>query len=114
MPRFHTGKTAADKSQGGLPGAFIGGGANGDQESHLLHPLDISDHGVKLGGVQAGFNIGEIIEIQYRHNLAKFREWYGSGAECTEPDRNPWDVELPTRMDEYRIASNSQGRAVVR
>ncbi len=44
-------------------------GANRDQESHLLHPLDISDQGVKLGGVQAGFDVGEIIEIQYRHNL---------------------------------------------
>jgi len=51
-------------------------GANGDRESDLAHPLDISDHGVKLGGVQSGFNIGEIIGIQYRHNLAKFREWY--------------------------------------
>ena len=80
-------------------------GANGDQESHLLHPLDISDHGVKLGGVQAGFNIGEIIGIQYRHHLAKFREWYGSGAECTERigTRGMWSYPPEWTSTESRL-----------
>ncbi len=76
MARFRTGKRRQARAKVVFPVHLWAVGANGDQESHLLHPLDVSDHCVKLGGVQGGFNIGEMIGIQYRHQLAKFREWY--------------------------------------
>ncbi len=94
-----------------FPVRFWTMGANGNQESHLAHTLDISDHGVKLGGLQNALKVGELIEIQYHRQRTKFRVvWIKAieqsrekqvGVECIEPEKNPWGVELPTRVDEY-------------
>ena len=85
--------------------------ANGLPESHLAHALDVSDHGVQLGGFTGTLGMDEFVEIQYRHKRARFRVvWIrtreGSyekqvGAECTEPDKRIWSIEFPETMDQY-------------
>jgi hypothetical protein len=84
---------------------------DGDQGSHPAHTLDFSDHGVKLGGIRREPKVGDGIEVSYRHKRTRFRViWIiaqqGSsekqiGAECCEPEKNIWGVDLPTQIDEY-------------
>jgi hypothetical protein len=85
--------------------------ANGVLESHLAHTLDVSDHGVKLGGFTGELTADQVIEIQYHHKRSRFRiVWVktreGStekeiGAECSEPDKRIWGVEFPEVMDQF-------------
>jgi len=111
MSRFRTGKRRQMRTQMVLPVRLWVIAASGNHKSFLAHTLDISDHGVKLGGVQGALKVGELIEVQYHQQRTKFRVlWIKTldkpwekqvGAECTEPEKNPWGVELPTGMDEY-------------
>jgi hypothetical protein len=69
------------------------------KDSHLAHTLDVSNHGVRLGGWGAEMKVGDKIEIQYRQKNAKFRvAWITAGtgsarqigAECLEPGKQVW------------------------
>jgi hypothetical protein len=87
------------------------GGTGGNQESHLAHTLDVSDHGVRLAGFRCEVKPEDMIELQYRHKRARFRVLWTStpegsrekrlGAECVEPQKDIWGVEFPERVDEY-------------
>jgi len=77
----------------------------GSEDSHLAHTLDVSNHGVKIGGCQGEFKVGDKIEVLYRHKHAQARvAWItapeGSsekqiGPEFLEPEKQVWDVEFP-------------------
>jgi hypothetical protein len=92
--------------------------ARGLHQSHLAHTLDVSDHGVHLGGFNGELENDELIEIQYRHKKARFRiVWIknreGSrekevGAECVEPDKRMWGVDFPDVMDQFIGTSQSR------
>ena len=83
----------------------------GSPDTHLVHTLDVSKHGVMLGGLRCDLNIGDKIEVQYHHKRAQFRVvWIktreGStekqvGAESLEPEKQFWDMEFAERPDEY-------------
>lgn len=83
----------------------------GNPESHLAHTLDISEHGVKLGGFRGDLKIGDKIEIQHRHQRSQFRVvWIGDregspekqiGAECLGSERQLWGVDFRPQADEY-------------
>jgi len=83
----------------------------GTDETHLVHTLDISRHGVMLGGFRGDLKVGDTIEIQYHHKKAQFRvAWVklreGStekqvGAESLEPDKRFWEMELSNQPDDY-------------
>jgi len=72
----------------------------GSDTSYLAHTLDVSNHGVKLGGCLGEMKVGDKIEIRYRHKQAQFRvAWVIShkgssekqiGAECLEPGKQVW------------------------
>ena len=80
-------------------------------KSHPAFTLDATDFGIKLGGIREEFKVGDIIEVQYRHERAMFRViWVKSlekssekhvGAECVEPGRNIWPVDFPAQPDEF-------------
>jgi hypothetical protein len=84
----------------------------GSKDSHLAHTLDISNHGVKLGGYRGEMKVGDEIVIQYRRKQAQFRvTWIvareGSsekqiGAECLEPGKQVWGERFPEQADEYK------------
>ena len=69
----------------------------GSEDSHLAHTLDVSNHGVKFGGCQGEFKVGDKIEVLYRHKHTQARvAWIiaceGSlekriGAEFLEPEK---------------------------
>ena len=108
MPRPQTGKRRSKRTKSVVPVSIrIAGSA----DSHLAHTLDVSNHGVKLGGCRGEIKVGDRIEIQYHHKQAQFRvAWIiaheGSsekqiGAECLEPGKQVWGAPLPQQMDEY-------------
>jgi hypothetical protein len=76
-----------------------------------LGTLDVSNHGVKLGGSRGEMRVGDKIEIRYLHKQAQFRvAWVFShkgslekqiGAECLEPEKQVWGAPLPKQVDEY-------------
>lgn len=47
--------------------------AAGVTRCYLAHTLDVSDHGVRMGGFNGTLNSGQLIEVQYRHKRARFR-----------------------------------------
>ena len=83
----------------------------GSSQTHLVYTLDVSKHGVMLGGLHADLKIGDKIEVQYHHKRAQFRVvWIKSregskekqvGAESLEPDKQLWDIEHSEKADEY-------------
>ncbi len=83
----------------------------GRSETHLVHTLDISKHGVMLGGFRGELKVGDQIEIQYHHKRANFRvvrviPREGSkekqiGAECLDPDKHFWEMEFSEQMDNF-------------
>ena len=80
-------------------------------QAHPAYTLDATDFGVKLGGIREDFKVGDVIEVQHRHERAMFRVvWVKNlekssekhvGAECVEPDKNIWTIDFPSEPDEY-------------
>ena len=109
MPRFRTGKRRSKRTKSVVPVRLW---IAGSKDSHLAHTLDISNHGVKLGGYRGEMKVGDEIVIQYRHKQAQFRvTWItaceGSsekqiGAECLEPGKQVWGERFPEQADEYK------------
>jgi ribosomal 50S subunit-recycling heat shock protein len=108
MPRFRTGIRRSKRTKSVVP---VRVWIAGSKASHLAHTLDVSNHGVKLGGCRGEMKVGDKIEVQYHHKQAKFRvAWItareGSsdkqiGAECLEPEKQVWGAPLPQQADEY-------------
>jgi hypothetical protein len=106
-----TGKRRQRRTKMVAPLRFRIIGKSGNQETYLAHTLDASDHGVRLAGFRCDLKAGDVIELQYRHTRARFRVvWIATpeglreqhlGAECVEPEKDMWGVEIPDRIDEY-------------
>ena len=84
----------------------------GSKDSCLAHTLNVTNHGVQLGGYQGEMKLGDTVVIQYRHKQAQFRvTWIvartGSlekqiGAECLEPEKQLWGTTFPEQPDDYQ------------
>lgn len=84
--------------------------AGSNEASQPMYTLDATERGVRLAGFRGEVNVGDIIEIQYRHQKALFRVvWIHTpgnvsekhiGAECVE-DKNIWGEKFPQHSDEY-------------
>jgi ribosomal 50S subunit-recycling heat shock protein len=108
MSRFRIGKRRSQRTKSVVPVRIW---VAGSKDSHLAHTLDVSNHGVKLGGCRGEMKVGDKIEIQYHHKRAQFQvAWIISredssekeiGAECLEPEKQVWGVEFPQEADEY-------------
>jgi len=76
----------------------------------MAHTLDATERGVRLAGFRGEVNVGDVLEIQHRHERAMFRIiWIRAldkssekhlGAECID-DKNIWDMKFPLHPDEY-------------
>ena len=108
MPRFRAGRRRSTRTVSVVPVRLW---IAGREDSHLAHTLDVSNHGVKFGGCQGEFKVGDKIEVLYRHKHAQARlAWItaceGSsekriGAEFLEPEKQVSGLELPEQADEY-------------
>jgi hypothetical protein len=68
-----------------LPVRISGNDASGESYSELVHTLDVSRTGVRLGAVRRRLEVGSVIVLQYRQHKAEFRVVWtkplGSGPE---------------------------------
>jgi hypothetical protein len=108
MPRFRKGKRRTKRTRAVLPVRFF---IAGSEDIHFAHTLDVTNHGVLLGGYQGEIKVGDKIVIQYHRNQAQFRViWVNThenssekqiGAECLEPGKQVWGELFPEQLDEY-------------
>ena len=83
----------------------------GSKDSCLAHTLNVTNHGVRLGGYRGEIEVGDEFVIQYRHAQAQFRvTWIAArdessdkqiGAECLEPEKQLWGTVFPEEPDDY-------------
>jgi hypothetical protein len=116
MPRFHTGWRRSARTVSVVPLRLW---IAGSEDSHLAHTLDVSNHGVKLGGCQGEFKVGDKVEVLYRHKHTQARiVWImaceGSsekriGAEFLEPEKQVSGLEFPEQAGEHAEKDRSAG-----
>jgi hypothetical protein len=78
-------KRRLDRAKAVLPVRILGNDVSGDSYSELVHTLDVSKCGVRLGAVRRQLEVGSSITIQFRQHKAEFHVvWIkplGSGQE---------------------------------
>ena len=108
MPRSRIAKRQSKRTKAVVPVRLW---VAGSKDSHLAHTLDLSNHGVRLGGCRAEMKVGDKVEIQYRQKNAQFRiVWITAGrgserqigAECLEPGKQVWGEHFSEEADEYK------------
>ena len=77
----------------------------------IIENVLFSNRGVKFGGCQGEFKVGDKIEVLYRHKHTQARvAWIiaceGSsekriGAEFLKSEKQVWGVDFPEQTDEY-------------
>ena len=76
---------SVDRSKAVLPVRISGNDISGNAYSELVHTLDVSRTGVRLGAVRRQLEVGGVVTLQYRQHKAEFRVIWtkpvGSGAE---------------------------------
>jgi PilZ domain len=108
MPRFRTGRRRSTRTLSVVPVRLW---IAGSEDSHLAHTLDVSNHGVKIGGCQVEFKVGDKVEILYRHKHTQARvAWVIAcerslekrlGAEFLEPEKQVSGFGFREQADEY-------------
>jgi hypothetical protein len=78
-------KRRVDRAKAVLPVRISGNDSSGQAYSELVHTLDVSRSGVRLGGIRRRLEAGSLVVLQYRQHKAEFRVIWtkpvGSGAE---------------------------------
>src|SRR5579863_6065088 len=76
---------SVDRSKAVLPVRISGNDISGQSYSELVHTLDVSRNGVRLGSVRRQLEVGSLVVLQYRQHKGEFRVVWtkplGSGAE---------------------------------
>jgi hypothetical protein len=111
VPQIVKGKRIKPRTKMVVPVRIRVTGKNKSQKAEVGYTLDATDCGVKLAGLKCELQVGDQIEIQYRHERASFRVvWvrqvekaaeFQIGAECVDRDKNIWGIEFPRKTDEY-------------
>jgi hypothetical protein len=109
VARFRKGKRSKQRTKMVVPVRVRLAGAK--EQAQIAHTLDATEGGVRLAGFRGDLNVGDVIEIQYRHERALFRVVWSRalenssekhiGAECVDPDKNIWGQEFTHQTDEY-------------
>lgn len=78
-------KRRLDRAKAVLPVRIMGSNLAGDSYSELVHTLDVSKAGIRLGAVRRHLEVGSPITIQYRQHKAEYHVVWtrplGSGPE---------------------------------
>jgi PilZ domain len=99
-------KRRLERMKAVLPVRVSRNGDSGDSYCDLVHTLDISATGVRLGAVRRPLEVGNQIVLQYRQHKAEFRViWIrplGSSGELqvgleTDAQRDLWGLELGSK-----------------
>jgi hypothetical protein len=100
-----------DRAKAVLPVRISGSDISGDAYSELVHTLDVSRNGVRLGAVRRRLEVGSVVVLQYRQHKAEFRVVWtkplGSGAE------QQIGLEADVQKDMWGIDTNAPNRSPV-
>jgi hypothetical protein len=107
-----------------LPVRISGNDISGKSYSELVHTLDVSRSGVRLGAVRRQLEVGSLVVLQYRQHKSEFRVVWtrplGSGAEQqagleADAQRDMWglDSNAPSRSQTAAPASTGSARAAL-
>jgi hypothetical protein len=106
-----------DRSKAVLPVRISGNDISGNPYSELVHTLDVSRTGVRLGAVRRQLEIGSLVLLHYRQHKAEFRVVWtkplGSGAEQqvgleADAQKDLWGLES-TGTNRSRAAGPAPG-----
>ena len=99
-------KRHLERSKAVLPVRISGTDVSGASYSELVHTLDVSRSGVRLGSVRRQLQVGSPIVLQYRQHKVEFRVVWtkplGTGAEQqvglqADAQRDLWGLEPSTK-----------------
>jgi hypothetical protein len=100
-----------DRAKAVLPVRISGIDISGDSYSELVHTLDVSRNGVRLGAIRRQLEVGSLIVLQYRQHKAEFRVVWtkplGSGTE------QQVGLEADVQKDMWGIDTNPTNRSQV-
>jgi hypothetical protein len=111
-----------DRSKAVLPVRISGNDVSGDAYSELVHTLDVSRTGVRLGSVRRQLEVGSPVTLQYRQHKAEFRVVWtkpvGSGTEQqvgleSGVQKDLWGLETNTTNRPQSAAPAPTGHASV-
>jgi hypothetical protein len=66
-------KRRRSRTKAVLPVRVCSNDGSGNSHSELVHTLDITDTGARLGGVRHPLKVGSLITLQYKQHKASFR-----------------------------------------
>ena len=90
-----------------LPVRVSGVGVDGNSYSDLVHTLDITDTGVRLGAIHCALQLGSLVCLQYKQYKADFRVVWISKRPCGKEyqvglralvEKDLWGLEAEFRM----------------
>jgi hypothetical protein len=107
-----------------VPVRIFGTDSSGQIFSEKVFTIDVSQHGVQLGGVQAQPNVDEIVGVTYGATKAHFRvKWVGErgspkaghmGLLNLSPEKSFWDFPLPPPSFDASVRDTRDRRANAR
>jgi hypothetical protein len=113
---------SVDRSKAVLPVRISGNDISGKTYSELVHTLDVSRTGVRLGAVRLKLEVGSLVTLQYRQHKAEFRVVWtkplGSGVEQqvgleAGAQRDLWGLNTNATTRPQDTATESSNRASV-
>jgi hypothetical protein len=115
-------KRRLDRSKAVLPVRISGNDISGEAYSELVHTLDVSRTGVRLGAVRRRLEVGSQVVLQYRQHKAEFRVVWtkpvGSGAEQqvgleAGAQKDLWGLEsTATNRPQAAVPASSNGASM--
>ncbi len=99
-----------DRAKAVLPVRISGTDISGESYSELVHTLDISRNGVRLGAVRRQLEVGSPVTLQYRQHKAEFRVvWTKPLGSSTEQQVG---LEADVQKDMWGIDANPTNRSL--
>jgi hypothetical protein len=101
-------KRRLDRVKAVLPVRVSGSGDSGDAYCDLVHTLDVTSNGVRLGAVRRPLEVGNVVVIQYRQHRAEFRViWIKPLGSSTELQVG---LEADVQRDLWGLDTSSKNR----
>lgn len=98
-----------DRTKAVLPVRISGNDISGKSYSELVHTLDVSRSGVRLGAVRRQLEVGSLIVLQYRQHKAEFRVvWTKPIGSSTEQQIG---LEADAKKDLWGLDGNATNRS---
>lgn len=110
------GRRSKNRVKAVLPVRMWGTDASGQPFSEMVHTLDISSHGARLGGFHGNLKVGDTVGLQYRNYQVRHRVCWVKpagerdlmlGVESLQPEKEIWSLKMAaTYTDDYVVPAS--------